>query len=72
MQPMKNFTSHHARLDDEYYLGMHPEEDQSFQGLIDCLSATFQSCKTENSLIGDFYNHIQKSKESEDASADEL
>ena len=72
MQLVKDFTSDHARLEMEYYLSMNPEEEQFFQGLIDHLTAAFQSGETENSLIGDFYNHIQKPKESEDAFADEL
>ena len=72
MQLIKDFTSDHARLESEYYLGMYPEEKQSFQGLIDHLTTAFQSGDTENCLIGDFYKHIQKPKESEDAFADEL
>ena len=40
--------------------------------MIDHLTTAFQSDETENSLIGDFYNCIQKPKESEDAFADEL
>ena len=69
---MKDLTSDHARLAVEYNLGMYPEEEQSFQGLIDHLTATFQSSETEIFLIGDFYNCTQKLKESEDAFADEL
>ena len=70
--PIRSNASDHARLEVEYYLGMYPEEEQSFQGLIDHLTAAFQSSETENSLIRDFYNHIPKPKESEDAFADEL
>ena len=72
MQLKKYFTSDHARVEVEYYLGMYPEEEQSFQGLIDHLTAAFQSGETENSLIRDFYNCIQKPKESGDAFANEL
>ena len=71
MQLMQDFTSDHARLEVEYYLGMCPEEQQSFQGLIDHLTAAFQSGETETSLTED-YNCIQKPKGSEDAFADEL
>ena len=72
MQLVKDFTADNTRLEVEYYLCMYPEEEQSFQGLIDHLTAAFQSGETENSLIRDFYNHIPKPKESEDAFADEL
>ena len=56
----------------EYYLGLTPKEEQSFQGLIDHLSLAFQSCETVSSLIADFYNQFQKTRETEDAFADEL
>ena len=56
----------------EYYLGLTPKEEQSFQGLIDHLSLAFQSCKMVSSLIADFYNQTQKIWETEDAFADEL
>ena len=39
-----------------------PKEEQSFQGLIDHLSLTFQSCKTVSSLIANFYNWSQKTR----------
>ena len=56
IQLVKDYTSEQARSEVEYYLGLTPEEEQSFQGLIDHLSLTFQSCKTVSSLIADFYN----------------
>ena len=56
----------------EYYLGLTPEEEQSFQGLIDHLSLAFQSCKMVSSLIADFYNQSQKIQGTKDAFADEL
>ena len=56
----------------EYYLGLTPKEEQPFQGLIDHLSLTFQSCETVSSLIADFYNWSQKTGETKDAFADEL
>ena len=52
--------------------GLDPESEQSFQGLIDHLSFTFQSCKTVSSLIGDFYNWSQKAHETEDMFVDKL
>ena len=56
----------------EYYLGLTPKEEQSFQGLIDHLSLAFQSYKMVSSLIADFYNWSQKTHETKDAFADEL
>ena len=53
---VKDFTSDHATLEVEYSLGMYPDEEQSFQGLIDHLIAALQSGETDNSLIADFYN----------------
>ena len=61
-----------ARSEVEYYLVQTPEEEQSFQGLIDHLSLAFQSCKMVSSLIADFYNQSQKIWETKDAFADEL
>ena len=69
---MKDYTSEQARSEVEYYLGLTPKEEQSFQGLIDHLSLAFQSCETVSSLIADFYNRFQKTRETEDAFADEL
>ena len=53
-------------------MGLSPKEEQLFQGLIDHLSLTFQSCKTVSSLIADFYKQFQKTRETKDAFADEL
>ena len=69
---MKDYTSKKARSEVEYYLGLTPEEEQSFQGLIDHLSLAFQSCKIVSSLIADFYNRSQKIQGTKDAFADEL
>ena len=69
---MKDYTSEHAWLEVEYYLGLTPESKQSLQGLIDHLSLAFHSCKVVSSLIGDFYNWSQKPRKTEDAFADEL
>ena len=72
IQLVKDYTSEQARSEVEYYLGLTPKEEQSFQGLIDHLSLTFQSCETVSSLIADFYNRFQKTRKTEDAFADEL
>ena len=72
IQLVKDYTSEQARSEVEYYLGLTPEEEQSFQGLIDHLSLAFQSCETVSSLIADFYNRFQKTRETEDVFADEL
>ena len=72
IQLVKDYTSEQTRSEVEYYLGLTREEEQSFQGLIDHLSLAFQSCETVSSLIADFYNQFQKTRETEDAFADEL
>ena len=69
---MKDYTSEQARSEVEYYVGLTPKEEQSFQGLIDHPSLAFQSCETVSSLIADFYNRFQKTRETEDVFADEL
>ena len=71
IQLVKDYTSEQARSEVEYYLGLTPEQQQSFQGLIDHLSLTFQSCKTVSSLIADFYNQCQRTRETEVAFADD-
>ena len=53
-QLVKHYTSEHALLKVEYYLGLMPKSKQSFQELIDHLSLMFQSCETVSSLIGVF------------------
>ena len=72
IQLVKDYTSEQARSEVEYYLGLTPEQEQSFQGLIDHLSLAFQSCETVSSLIADFYNQCQRTRETKDAFADEL
>ena len=72
IQLVKECTFKHAWLEVEYYLGLTPKSEQSFQGLIDHLGLTFQPCKMVSSLIGDFYNQFQKAREPEDVFADEL
>ena len=72
IQLVKDYTSEQARSEVEYYLGLTPEQEQSFQGLIEHLSLAFQSCKTVSSLIADFYNWCQRTRETEDAFTDEL
>ena len=69
---MKDYTLEQARSEVEYYLGLTPKEEQSFQGLIDRLSLAFQSCETVSSLIADFYKQSQKTWETEGVFADEL
>ena len=59
IQLVKDYTLEHAQLKVEYYLGLTPKSEQSFQGLIDHLSLAF-------------YNWSQKAQETEDMFADEL
>ena len=72
IQLVKDYISEQAGSEVEYYLGLTPKEEQSFQGLINHMSLAFQSCKMVSSLIADFYNQSQKIWETEDAFADEL
>ena len=72
IQLVKDYTSKHAWFEVEYYLGLTPKCEQSFQGLIDHLSLTFQSCDTVSPLMADFYNWSQKAQETEDMFLDEL
>ena len=58
---MIDSTVEHACLEVEYYLGLTPKDEQSFQGLVDHLSLDFQSCKAVSSL-----------RESEDIFIDKL
>ena len=60
IQLVKDYTCEQGRSEMEYYLGLTPKEEQSFQGLIDHLSLACQSCKTVCSLIADFNNQSQK------------
>ena len=39
IQLVKDYTSEQARSKIEYYLGLTPEDEQSFQGLIDHLES---------------------------------
>ena len=72
IQLVKDYTSKQAKSEIEYYLGLTPESEHSFQGLIDHLSLAFQSCEMVSSLIADFYNWSQKTRKTEDVFADEL
>ena len=62
IQLVRDNTSEQAWSEVEYYLGLTPKSEQSFQGLIDHLRLAFQSCETGSSLIADFYNWSQKAR----------
>ena len=62
IQLVKDYTAEHAWLQVRYYLSSNPDDMQSFQGLIDHLSLTFQSFETVSSLYGDIYERSQKLK----------
>ena len=49
IQLVKDYTSEQARSEAEYYLGLTPKDEQSFQGMIDHISLAFQSCETVSS-----------------------
>ena len=59
IQSVKDYTSKHAWLKVEYYLGLTPKNKQSFQGLKNHLSLPFQSCETVSSMIGDFLTSLK-------------
>ena len=54
IQLVKDYTSKQARSEEEYYFGLTPKREQSFQGLIDNLSLAFQSCEMVSSPIAYF------------------
>ena len=72
IQLVKDFSTEHARNEEEFYMGMMAEEDQSFKGLIDHLHDAFQSGETLSELISDFYGQSQKARETKDTFADDL
>ena len=72
IQLVKDFAAKRAQDEVEFYMGMMPEEDQSFEGLIDHLCDAFQSGEMLSKLISDFYGWSQKSRETEDTFADDL
>ena len=65
IQLIQNFYSDHAWGAAEFYLNMAAVSPQQYYDLINCSWVAFQSGKTSSSDIGDFYCHIQKSKEME-------
>ena len=72
IQLVKDYTSEQARSGVKHYLGLTPEVEQYFQGLIGHLSLAFQPCKMVSSLIADFYNWSHKTQETKDVFADKL
>ena len=72
IQLVKDFTAERACDEVEFYMGMIADDQQSFDGLVNHLQNAFQSGETMSELISDFYSHLQKKNESEDAFADDL
>ena len=54
VQLFKDFTTEHARSEVEFYMEMVVDQ-QSFEGSMDHLTSTFQSCETEKFLIAEFF-----------------
>ena len=71
VQLIKDYTAEHARVEVEFYMGM-VEDQQSFQDIIDHLTSTCQSGKTDNSLTAEHFSQTQNIKEMEDAFVDDL
>ena len=72
MQLIKDFTAECAHNEEEFYMGMVAEEQQTFEGLIQHLKNAFQSGKTISKLISNLYGQAQKKSESKDTFTDEL
>ena len=66
IQLVKNFTAEHARDEVEFYMGMVPDDQQTFEGLVQHLENAFQSGETISDLISDFYARAQKKNKSEE------
>ena len=72
MQLIKDFTAECACDKVEFYMGMVTEDQQTFEGLVQHLKTAFQSRKTINELMIDFYSQAQKKNKTEDVFADDL
>ena len=72
MHLIKDFTTEHAHVKIEFYMGMVMEEQQTFKGLMQHLKNAFQSGETISELISYFYSWAQKKNESKDTFADKL
>ena len=53
-------------------MGMVPDDQQTFEGLMQHLKNAFQSGKTTSELISNFYARAQKKNESKEAFVDDL
>ena len=71
-QLVKDFTAKRACDEVEFYKGMIPDDQQTFDGLVGHLTNTLQSGETVSELISGFYGHHQRNKESEDVFANDL
>ena len=71
IQLIKDMTQENARREVEFQLDL-CGGIITYQDLLKHLSITFQGGDKEANLIAEFYSHGQKSKESEEAFADEL
>ena len=71
IQLIKDMTLDSARREVEFQLGF-CEGIITYQDMLRHLSIAFQGGDEEANLLAEFYSHGQKSKESEEAFADEL
>ena len=66
IQLVKDFTAERAHNEDEFYMGMIVDDQQTFNGLVNHLKNAFQLGKTVSDLISNFYDHHQRKNELED------
>ena len=72
IQLVKDFTAECACDEDEFYMGMVADDQQTFECLMQHLKNASQSRETPSKLISDFYARSQKKNESKEAFADDL
>ena len=69
---VRDFITEHAQDEVQFYMGMVVEEEQSFKGLVEHLPDVLQCDKTFHKLISNFYGQAQKTRETEDAFANDF
>ena len=72
IQLVKDFAVEYAQDEEEFYMGMVTEEDQSIEDLIKHLPDAFQCSKTLSELISNCYGQSQKAQGTKDTFTDDL
>ena len=60
IQLAKDFTAERAHNEEEFYMGMIKDDQQTFVGLVNHLKGAFQSGETITELISNFYGWHQR------------